>query len=81
MQACVNAVSYTHLRAHETVLDLVCRLLLEKKKNSTIPSTATSSILSSTSSATTTSPSNSTSTTFTSKTKYCRLHTDRYRKS
>ena len=27
------AVSYTHLRAHETVLDLVCRLLLEKKKN------------------------------------------------
>ena len=29
----VNAVSYTHLRAHETVLDLVCRLLLEKKNN------------------------------------------------
>ena len=28
-------VSYTHLRAHETVLDLVCRLLLEKKKIST----------------------------------------------
>ena len=28
-----NSVSYTHLRAHETVLDLVCRLLLEKKKN------------------------------------------------
>ena len=27
----VGAVSYTHLRAHETVLDLVCRLLLEKK--------------------------------------------------
>ena len=26
-------VSYTHLRAHETVLDLVCRLLLEKKKS------------------------------------------------
>ncbi len=25
-------VSYTHLRAHETVLDLVCRLLLAKKK-------------------------------------------------
>eukprot|EP00656_Telonema_subtile_P004442 TRINITY_DN12021_c0_g1_i1.p1 TRINITY_DN12021_c0_g1~~TRINITY_DN12021_c0_g1_i1.p1 ORF type:complete len:188 (+),score=39.62 TRINITY_DN12021_c0_g1_i1:195-758(+) len=25
----VGAVSYTHLRAHETVLDLVCRLLLE----------------------------------------------------
>ena len=28
-----TSVSYTHLRAHETVLDLVCRLLLEKKKN------------------------------------------------
>ena len=28
-----GAVSYTHLRAHETVLDIVCRLLLEKKKN------------------------------------------------
>ena len=28
----INAVSYTHLRAHETVLDLVCRLLLEKKQ-------------------------------------------------
>ena len=28
------AVSYTPLRAHETVLDLVCRLLLEKKKHS-----------------------------------------------
>ena len=28
----ISAVSYTHLRAHETVLDLVCRLLLEKKK-------------------------------------------------
>ena len=28
----VDPVSYTHLRAHETVLDLVCRLLLEKKK-------------------------------------------------
>eukprot|EP00656_Telonema_subtile_P044114 TRINITY_DN5040_c0_g1_i2.p1 TRINITY_DN5040_c0_g1~~TRINITY_DN5040_c0_g1_i2.p1 ORF type:complete len:431 (+),score=76.28 TRINITY_DN5040_c0_g1_i2:225-1517(+) len=27
-----RTVSYTHLRAHETVLDLVCRLLLEKKK-------------------------------------------------
>ena len=31
----VDAVSYTHLRAHETVLDLVCRLLLEKKKHKT----------------------------------------------
>ena len=30
-----NPVSYTHLRAHETVLDLVCRLLLEKKKKTT----------------------------------------------
>src|SRR5665648_555647 len=29
----VQAVSYTHLRAHETRHDLVCRLLLEKKKN------------------------------------------------
>ena len=29
-------VSYTHLRAHETVLDLVCRLLLEKKQNQCI---------------------------------------------
>ena len=28
-----DTVSYTHLRAHETVLDLVCRLLLENKKN------------------------------------------------
>ena len=27
----IFSVSYTHLRAHETVLDLVCRLLLEKK--------------------------------------------------
>ena len=32
----VGPVSYTHLRAHETVLDLVCRLLLEKKKKSQI---------------------------------------------
>ena len=30
-----HAVSYTHLRAHETVLDLVCRLLLEKQNNKT----------------------------------------------
>ncbi|WDT36895.1 hypothetical protein PVA38_12200 [Streptococcus pneumoniae D39] len=30
-----TSVSYTHLRAHETVLDLVCRLLLEKKKSTT----------------------------------------------
>ena len=27
-----DPVSYTHLRAHETVLDIVCLLLLEKKK-------------------------------------------------
>ena len=25
-------VSYTHLRAHETALDIVCRLLLDKKR-------------------------------------------------
>ena len=28
----LGAVSYTHLRAHETGRNLVCRLLLEKKK-------------------------------------------------
>ena len=28
-------VSYTHLRAHETALELVCRLLLLKKKKHT----------------------------------------------
>ena len=28
----VEPVSYTHLRAHETGRNLVCRLLLEKKK-------------------------------------------------
>ena len=33
-------VSYTHLRAHETVLDLVCRLLLEKKKKQTSNTTS-----------------------------------------
>eukprot|EP00825_Cyclidium_porcatum_P031432 TRINITY_DN33297_c0_g1_i1.p1 TRINITY_DN33297_c0_g1~~TRINITY_DN33297_c0_g1_i1.p1 ORF type:complete len:134 (-),score=9.97 TRINITY_DN33297_c0_g1_i1:23-424(-) len=32
---CVDTVSYTHLRAHETRHDLVCRLLLEKKKKQT----------------------------------------------
>ena len=31
----LRSVSYTHLRAHETVLDLVCRLLLEQKKQKT----------------------------------------------
>ena len=30
--AILDAVSYTHLRAHETKANLVCRLLLEKKK-------------------------------------------------
>ena len=34
-RACISAVSYTHLRAHETRHDLVCRLLLEKKKTAT----------------------------------------------
>eukprot|EP00658_Telonema_sp_P-2_P057355 TRINITY_DN45811_c0_g1_i1.p1 TRINITY_DN45811_c0_g1~~TRINITY_DN45811_c0_g1_i1.p1 ORF type:complete len:125 (+),score=29.71 TRINITY_DN45811_c0_g1_i1:177-551(+) len=29
----LETVSYTHLRAHETPEHLVCRLLLEKKKN------------------------------------------------
>src|SRR5665648_54168 len=32
LSVAVNPVSYTHLRAHETRHDLVCRLLLEKKK-------------------------------------------------
>ena len=36
------AVSYTHLRAHETVLDLVCRLLLEKKKHIIVDTHTTS---------------------------------------
>ena len=31
----IIAVSYTHLRAHETRHDLVCRLLLEKKQYNT----------------------------------------------
>ena len=31
-----RAGSYTHLRAHETVLDLVCRLLLEKKNSESL---------------------------------------------
>ena len=33
----LSAVSYTNLRAHETVLDLVCRLLLAKKKQTPTP--------------------------------------------
>ena len=32
VSCCACAVSYTHLRAHETGRNLVCRLLLEKKK-------------------------------------------------
>eukprot|EP00658_Telonema_sp_P-2_P053192 TRINITY_DN41646_c0_g1_i1.p1 TRINITY_DN41646_c0_g1~~TRINITY_DN41646_c0_g1_i1.p1 ORF type:complete len:150 (-),score=59.63 TRINITY_DN41646_c0_g1_i1:61-510(-) len=31
-----QSVSYTHLRAHETPEHLVCRLLLEKKKDTTL---------------------------------------------
>ena len=34
-QSSLLPVSYTHLRAHETRHDLVCRLLLEKKKQKT----------------------------------------------
>eukprot|EP00828_Plagiopyla_frontata_P044263 TRINITY_DN7181_c0_g1_i1.p1 TRINITY_DN7181_c0_g1~~TRINITY_DN7181_c0_g1_i1.p1 ORF type:complete len:153 (-),score=16.69 TRINITY_DN7181_c0_g1_i1:8-466(-) len=33
------SVSYTHLRAHETGRNLVCRLLLEKKKQNKTPIT------------------------------------------
>ena len=32
----IITVSYTHLRAQETVLDIVCRILLEKKQRSLI---------------------------------------------
>src|SRR5678815_6092578 len=32
LRGMLGAVSYTHLRAHETPEHLVCRLLLEKKK-------------------------------------------------
>eukprot|EP01017_Pseudomicrothorax_dubius_P042691 TRINITY_DN7005_c0_g2_i1.p1 TRINITY_DN7005_c0_g2~~TRINITY_DN7005_c0_g2_i1.p1 ORF type:complete len:143 (+),score=55.32 TRINITY_DN7005_c0_g2_i1:466-894(+) len=32
MRSTARPVSYTHLRAHETGRNLVCRLLLEKKK-------------------------------------------------
>src|SRR5450759_5404039 len=35
-EGCLSPVSYTHLRAHETRHDLVCRLLLEKKKTITL---------------------------------------------
>ena len=41
----LGTVSYTHLRAHETVLDLVCRLLLEKKKKNKNNSKATKNII------------------------------------
>ena len=32
----ISPVSYTHLRAHETKANLVCRLLLEKKKDDSV---------------------------------------------
>ena len=35
----IMAVSYTHLRAHETPEHLVCRLLLEKKKKKSTENT------------------------------------------
>ena len=35
MREAGGPVSYTHLRAHETVLDRVCRILLEKQKKLT----------------------------------------------
>eukprot|EP00831_Metopus_contortus_P050381 TRINITY_DN42370_c0_g1_i1.p1 TRINITY_DN42370_c0_g1~~TRINITY_DN42370_c0_g1_i1.p1 ORF type:complete len:381 (+),score=50.95 TRINITY_DN42370_c0_g1_i1:280-1422(+) len=38
---CTITVSYTHLRAHETSLHLVCRLLLEKKKKKQTQQTKT----------------------------------------
>mgnify|MGYP003380731812 CR=1 FL=1 len=41
----IDAVSYTHLRAHETVLDLVCRLLLEKKKTTPITTLSMSFVI------------------------------------
>ena len=37
----IGPVSYSHLRAHETVLDLGCRLLLEKKQHTTRPRPST----------------------------------------
>eukprot|EP00657_Telonema_sp_P-1_P001200 TRINITY_DN1266_c0_g1_i6.p1 TRINITY_DN1266_c0_g1~~TRINITY_DN1266_c0_g1_i6.p1 ORF type:complete len:116 (-),score=51.78 TRINITY_DN1266_c0_g1_i6:48-395(-) len=41
LSSVLTPVSYTHLRAHETVLDLVCRLLLEKKKKKNIQNKTT----------------------------------------
>eukprot|EP00831_Metopus_contortus_P015008 TRINITY_DN16232_c0_g1_i1.p2 TRINITY_DN16232_c0_g1~~TRINITY_DN16232_c0_g1_i1.p2 ORF type:complete len:123 (-),score=15.52 TRINITY_DN16232_c0_g1_i1:67-435(-) len=38
------SVSYTHLRAHETSLHLVCRLLLEKKKKKQLNKNITTTI-------------------------------------
>ena len=40
-----SAVSYTHLRAHETPEHLVCRLLLEKNKNPALSTPSFSSTL------------------------------------
>src|SRR5678809_1278533 len=37
----INTVSYTHLRAHETGRNIVCRLLLEKKKKTNKKKTKT----------------------------------------
>ena len=37
-----QSVSYTHLRAHETGRNLVCRLLLEKKKKKNLKYTSPS---------------------------------------
>ena len=34
-----DAVSFSHLRAHETVLDTVCRLLVEKKTHAYVTCT------------------------------------------
>ena len=42
MEDVASPVSYTHLRAHETGLDLVCRLLLEKKKKTNVKTHACS---------------------------------------
>ena len=41
----LEPVSYTHLRAHETVLDLVCRLLLEKKQKTVTVTAARRNLL------------------------------------
>ena len=41
----IDAVSYTHLRAHETPEHLVCRLLLEKKNTYNITNSPVTNIL------------------------------------